>query len=257
MPDGTHSTYPNPRRLATSEIPEIVQHYRQAAINAIKAGFDGIEIHGAHGYLIDQFMKDGINDRTDAYGGPISNRVRFLSEVVRAVSTAIGPGRVAVRVSPAIDHLDAYDSDPTRLGRAVVECLNTIQREAGERLAYLHVTQPRYVAYGQTESGRQGSEEEESRLMRALRDAYEGTFMCSGGYTRELGMEAVARGDADLVSYGRLFISNPDLLARFKEGAGLNRYVRSTFYTPDPVVGYTDYPFLGQGQAQAQSRARL
>jgi 12-oxophytodienoic acid reductase len=215
------------------------------------AGFDGIEIHGAHGYLIDQFLKDGINDRTDSYGGSLSNRCRFLLEVTRAVVSAIGAERVAVRVSPAIDHLDAYDSDPMRLGLAVVDKLNALQQEAG-CLAYLHVTQPRYTAYGQTESGKQGSAEEEAQLMRALRRSYQGTFMCSGGYTRELGLEAVASGDAELVSYGRLFIANPDLVERFRRDAPLNRYVRKTFYTADPVVGYTDYPFLGQPKPKAR-----
>ncbi|TKY44455.1 12-oxophytodienoate reductase 7 [Spatholobus suberectus] len=172
LPDGSYGVYPEPRALTTSEIPEIVQHYRQAAINAIRAGyfleiwFDGIEIHGAHGYLIDQFLKDGINDRTDEYGGSLANRCRFLMQVVQAVVSAIGAERVA----------------------------------------------PRYTAYGQTESGRPGSEEEEAHLMQNLRKAYEGTFMCSGGFTRKLGMEAVAQGHADLVSYGRLFISNPDLV---------------------------------------------
>ncbi|KAL6858777.1 hypothetical protein ACP4OV_017779 [Aristida adscensionis] len=252
MPDGSHEMYPTPRRLTTSEIPEIVEQYRQCALNAIEAGFDGIEIHGAHGYLIDQFLKDGINDRTDEYGGSLPNRCRFLLEVTRAVASAIGADRVAVRVSPAIDHLDAYDSNPLQLGLAVVERLNALQREAGRALAYLHVTQPRYTAYGQTESGQHGSAEEESRLMRALRGAYRGTLMCSGGYTRELGVEAVAAGDADLVSYGRLFISNPDLVERLRRGAPLARYVRATFYTADPVVGYTDYPFLGQGQPKAR-----
>ncbi|TKW10648.1 hypothetical protein SEVIR_6G179600v4 [Setaria viridis] len=249
MPDGSYGKYPTPRRLATSEIPEIVEQYRQSAINAIKAGFDGIEIHGAHGYLIDQFLKDGINDRTDEYGGSLSNRCRFLLEVTRAVVSAIGADRVAVRVSPAIDHLDASDSNPLQLGLAVVDRLNALQQEAG-RLAYLHVTQPRYTAYGQTESGQHGSAEEESRMMRSLRGAYRGTFMCSGGYTRELGVEAVESGDADLVSFGRLFIANPDLVERFRRDAPLNRYVRKTFYTPDPVVGYTDYPFLGQPKAR-------
>ncbi|WOL20200.1 12-oxophytodienoate reductase 7 [Canna indica] len=248
LPNGKYGSYSKPRRLPTSQIPEIVQHYRQAALNAIEAGFDGIEIHGAHGYLIDQFLKDGINDRTDAYGGSLPNRCRFLDEVTRAVASAVGPSRVGVRVSPAIDHMDAYDSDPLRLGLAVVDRLNAVQRDASERLAYLHVTQPRYTAYGQTEAGRHGSVEEESRLMRAWREAYDGTFVCSGGFTRELGAEAVEQGDADLVSYGRLFISNPDLVERFKVDAPLNRYVRATFYTQDPVVGYTDYPFLGQQQ---------
>ncbi|XP_072979659.1 12-oxophytodienoate reductase 7 [Typha angustifolia] len=250
MPDGSYGKYPSPRRLATSEIPEIIQQYRQAALNAIEAGFDGIEIHGAHGYLIDQFLKDGINDRSDSYGGSLLNRCRFIDELTRSVASAIGADRVAVRISPAIDHLDAYDSDPLRLGLAVIERLNAIQRAFGQQLAYLHITQPRYTAYGQTESGRHGSAEEESRLMQACRAAYEGTFMCSGGYTRELGVEAVENADADLVSYGRLFIANPDLVERFKVNAPLNRYVRATFYTQDPVVGFTDYPFMDKPQSR-------
>lgn len=257
MPDGTYGKYPKPRPLQASEIPEIVQHYCQAAENAIEAGFDGIEIHGAHGYLIDQFLKDGINDRTDEYGGSITNRCKFLMQVVQSVATAIGPDRVGVRISPAIDHLDAMDSDPLDLGLTVINKLNDLQCSFGQKLTYLHVTQPRYTAYGQTESGQHGSEDEETRFMRSWRQAYEGTFICSGGYTRELGMEAIANGDADLVSYGRLFISNPDLVLRFMVNSALNRYIRATFYTQDPIIGYTDYPFLGQQHGNDGRRARL
>lgn len=213
-------------------------------------GFDGIEIHSAHGYLLDQFLKDGINDRTDEYGGSLSNRSRFLLKVVGAVVSAIGSYRVGVRISPAIDHLDAMDSNPLKLGLHVVDQLNKLQQEVGAKLSYLHVTQPRYTAYGQTESGRPGSEDEEAEFMRSLRRAYEGTFICSGGFTRKLGMEAIENGDADLVSYGRLFIANPDLALRFKLNAPLNKYVRKTFYTQHPVVGYTDYPFLNAKTAQ-------
>ncbi|KAI3957763.1 hypothetical protein MKX01_007594 [Papaver californicum] len=174
-------------------------------------------------------------------------------KVTQAVAIAVGPDRVGVRVSPAIDHLDAMDSDPFHLGLAVIKNLNDLQRDLGnQNLAYLHITQPRYTAYGQTESGRPGTEDEELRLIRAWRKAYEGTFMCSGGFTKELGMEAVASGDADLVSYGRLFISNPDLVVRFKVNAPLNKYNRATFYTPDPVIGFTDYPFLGQGNTKKE-----
>lgn len=220
-------------------------------------GFDGIEIHGAHGYLIDQFLKDGINDRTDEYGGSISNRCKFLVQVVQAVAAAIGPDRVGVRVSPAIDHLEATDSNPLNLGLAVIERLNKLQLDWGSKLTYLHVTQPRYTAYGQTESGRHGSEEEEAQLMRTWRRAYQGTFICSGGFTRDLGLEAVALGDADLVSYGRLFISNPDLVLRLKVNAPLNRYIRAYFYTQDPVKGYTDYPFLNKGSESHEPLSRL
>ncbi|XP_052183520.1 12-oxophytodienoate reductase 3 [Diospyros lotus] len=257
MPDGTHATYPSPRPLSAYEIPDVVDRYRQAAVNAIQAGFDGIEIHGAHGYLIDQFLKDGINGRTDEYGGSLANRCKLIMQVVQAVVAAIGADRVGVRISPAIDHLDATDSDPLNLGLAVIERLNKLQHVLGSRLAYLHVTQPRYTAYGQTESGRQGSEDEETMLMRTWRRAYQGTFICSGGFTRELGIQAIAEGDADLVSYGRLFISNPDLVLRFKVNAPLNKYIRATFYTQDPVIGYTDYPFLGAGSETHGPLSRL
>lgn len=225
--------------------------------NYVYIGFDGIEIHGAHGYLIDQFLKDGINDRTDEYGGSLANRCKFVMQVVKAVVSAIGIDRVALRISPAIDHLDAKDSDPRSLGLAVIERLNEFQIELGSELAYLHITQPRYTAYGQTESGRHVSEREEAELIRTLRRAYNGTFIGSGGYTRALGMEAVAQGDADLVSYGRLFISNPDLVLRLKNNAPLNRYVRATFYTQDPVKGYTDYPSLGEGRNYSAPISRL
>ncbi|PKI38979.1 hypothetical protein CRG98_040631 [Punica granatum] len=197
MPDRSLGRLSQPRALKTSEIPHI---------------------HGAHGYLIDQFLKDVINDRTNEYGGSIKNRSRFLMEIVRAVVAVAGVGRVGVRISPAIDHMDAMDSDPLNLGLAVIERLNALQGQLGLKLAYLHVTQPRR--------------------------AYQGTFMSSGGYTRELGMKDVVDGDADLISYGRLFISNPDLVFRFKINAPLNEYNRETFYTSDPVIGYTDYPFL-------------
>ncbi|KAE8657989.1 12-oxophytodienoate reductase 3 [Hibiscus syriacus] len=244
MPDATYGIYPKPRALDVSEIEVVVEHYGKAAFNAIRAGFDGVEIHGAHGYLIDQFLKDGINDRIDEYGGSLANRCKFLMQIVRAVAEAIGADRVAIRISPAIDHLGAIDSNPLKLGLAVIEKLNEFQLQFGSKLAYLHVTQPRYHAYGQTEQGKHGNEDEEAYLMRTLKRSYDGTFMCSGGFTRELGMQAVAEGDADLVSYGRLFISNPDLVLRLKVNAPLNRYIRKTFYTQDPVVGYTDYPFL-------------
>ncbi|CAN8268423.1 unnamed protein product [Cochlearia groenlandica] len=244
LPDGSHGKYPKPRPLEASEIPRVVEDYCRSALNAIRAGFDGIEIHGAHGYLIDQFLKDGINDRTDHYGGSVANRCRFLLQVIQGVVSAIGASKVGVRISPAIDHLDATDSNPLSLGIAVVDLLNKLQDDNGTKLAYLHVTQPRYHAYGQTESGRQGNDEEEAKLMKSLRTAYKGTFMSSGGFDKELGMQAVQQGDADLVSFGRLFIANPDLVSRFKINAKLNKYDRKTFYTQDPVVGYTDYPSL-------------
>ncbi|GMH04112.1 hypothetical protein Nepgr_005951 [Nepenthes gracilis] len=240
MPDGSQAEYPPPRRLETYEIPDVVADFGQASLNAIRAGFDGVEIHGAQGYLIDQFLKDTINDRTDEYGGSLDKRCKFLLDVTRAMVSAIGAERVAVRISPAIDYLDAIDSDPLGVGLAVVERLNKLQDEVGSKLTYLHVIQPRFMNPEQ----KPVSEDEGAQLLKKLRNAYQGTFMSSGGYTKILGNEAVAHGDTDLVAFGRHFLSNPDLVKRFKLDAPLNRYNRALFYTHDPVVGYTDYPFL-------------
>ncbi|XP_060668188.1 12-oxophytodienoate reductase 3-like [Ziziphus jujuba] len=240
LPDGTHDAYHStPRALETYEISQVVEHFRQSAINAIRAGFDGVEIHGAHGFLIDQFLKDGVNDRVDEYGGSLENRCRLLMKVVEAVVAVIGAERVSVRISPATEFNDATDSDPLGLGLAVIERLNKLQLKLGSKLANLHVTQPRFIFSV-------GNEEEEAKFMRTLRNAYKGTFIASGGFTRELGIKSVEEGEADLISYGRFFISNPDLVLRFKLNAPLNKYDRKTFYTNDPVVGYTDYPFLTQ-----------
>ncbi|GAB2303104.1 12-oxophytodienoate reductase 3 [Dionaea muscipula] len=239
LPNGTQTDYPAPRSISASEILELVEIYKQTALKAIRAGFDGVEIHGAHGYLLDQFLKDSINDRTDEYGGSIDNRSRFLMQVVDAVVSAIGAEKTAVRISPVIDFNDAVDSDPLSLGLGIVERLNKFQEAVGAKLAYLHVTQPRSwrgpVAVGQGDG---------SELVRELRRAYEGTLITSGGFTRDSGIEAVARGMLDLIAYGRLFISNPDLVKRFKLDAPLDKYNRDTFYITILVVGYTDYPFL-------------
>nr|CAB3484611.1 unnamed protein product [Digitaria exilis] len=225
-------TYPAPRRLATEEIPAIVDDFRLAARNAIEAGFDGVEIHAAHGYLIDQFLKDGVNDRCDAYGGSLADRCRFALEVVGAVSREVGPERVGVRVSPYTDHMDAVDSDPDALGVHVARALGDMG------VLYLHAVEPRMVhPYERGET---------RHSLRPMREAFgtRGTFVVAGGYGREDGSRVVADGYADLVAYGRVFLANPDLPRRFELDAPLNKYDRKTFYTPDPVVGYTDYPFL-------------
>jgi len=166
-------------------------------------------------------------------------------QVVRAVVGAIGAEQVAVRISPSFDYLDCFDSDPIGLGIDVVDRLNKLQAELGSRLAYLHVTQPRSVLK-ETTSKTNEEEETEGQMMLKLREAYEGIFMSTGGYSKETGMKAVAKGEVDLVAYGRTFISNPDLVQRFKVDAPLNPYDRATFYTHDPIVGYTDYPFLDE-----------
>ncbi|XP_010049521.2 12-oxophytodienoate reductase 3 isoform X1 [Eucalyptus grandis] len=242
MPDRSLDVYHKPRALQTHEVWQVIEQHRLAAKNAIRAGFDGVEVHAAHGFLIDQFLKDSINDRTDEFGGSIENRCRFLMEIIKVVVGEIGADRTGVRISPVVDYNDATDSDPLGLGLAIIERLNKFQDELGSKLAYLHVTRPRFMAAPTEEEG----EDEEARLMRAWRKAYQGTFMSTGGFTRELGMKALVDGDADLISYGRLFISNPDLVHRFKVDAPLNSYNRETFYIQDPVVGYIDYPFLDQ-----------
>ncbi|KAG8633594.1 hypothetical protein MANES_18G120501v8 [Manihot esculenta] len=172
-----------PRRLTTDEIPLVVNDFRIAARNAMEAGFDGVEIHGAHGYLIDQFMKDQVNDPTDQYGGSLENRCRLALEIVEAVAN-----------------------------------------------------EPRMKTLGEK------SECPESLL--PMRKAFKGTFLVAGGYGREDGNQAVAENRADLIVYGRIFLANPDLPKRFELNAPLNKYNRKTFYIDDPVIGYTDYPFL-------------
>ncbi|CAH9135112.1 unnamed protein product [Cuscuta epithymum] len=248
MPDGSYGHFSKPHALTIDEIAKYVDLHRTAALNAIEAGFDGVEIHSAHGYFVDQFLKDGINDRTDKYGGSVEKRCNFLLEIVEAVGNAIGADRLAVRISPAIDHNDAIDTDPHGLGHTVVERLNRFQAESSSKLAYLHVTHPRFVAQEErADLNKFGGEEKEEMLMSSLRKAYEGTFMASGGYTKQLANDDIKHDKADLVSFGRHFIANPDLVLRFKLDAPLNMHDRSTFYTSDPVVGYTDYPFLDHG----------
>lgn len=239
LPDGSLGDYSTPQACATSEIPELVEQYRQAAISAIRAGFDGVELHGAFGFLIDQFLKDGVNDRIDEYGGSLENRCRFLIEILHAVVEAIGIERVGVKISPTMYHQDAHDSDPLALGLEVVQKLNQLQEQVGLKLSHLQI---------QGGTLEHGIGDREAQLLKQLRKAYQGTFMISGGFNKEMGMKAIAEGDADLIAYGRLFISNPDLVHRFKVGAPLNEYDAATFYTHDPMVGYTDYPFLDENR---------
>ncbi|KAM7519298.1 hypothetical protein LguiB_018260 [Lonicera macranthoides] len=219
-----------PRRLATDEIPEIVQHFRLAARNAMEAGFDGVEIHGAHGYLIDQFMKNQVNDRTDKYGGTLENRCRFALEIVEAVSNEIGPDRVGIRLSPFANYMESGDSDPEALGLYMSKSLNKYN------ILYCHMVEPRMKTVGE--------KSECPHSLVPMRKAFKGTFISAGGFDREDGNKAVAEKRTDLVAYGRLFLANPDLPKRFELNAPLNKYNRDTFYVPEPVIGYTDYPFL-------------
>ncbi|MEV5538998.1 alkene reductase [Saccharopolyspora shandongensis] len=230
---GGRTPHVTPRALEALEIPVIVAQYGRSALNAIKAGLDGVEIHAANGYLIDQFLQDSANTRTDAHGGRIENRGRFLSEVVAEVSAAIGADRVGVRISPASNFQGMADSDPAALFGHVLDVLD----EAG--LAYLHIVEP----------GIDGSESiasDQGRSRRELssawaRQRYRGKIVAAGGYQAASAESALANGHADAIAFGRPYISNPDLPGRFAAGAPLAESDRATYYGGGDA-GYIDYP---------------
>ena len=237
-PDGTGSFVPTsePRALETSEIPGIVEDFRKAARAAIDTGFDGVEIHGANGYLIDQFLRADINDRADQYGGSIENRARLLFEVVDAVTKEIGAGRTAIRISPVTPANDASDTDPQTLFTYVVEGL------AKYGLSYIHVVE------GQTGGARDYQQGDKPFDWDALHAAYKAAggksaWMLNNGYTREMAIEAVKSGKADTIAFGKLFIANPDLVQRLKDNAPLNTLDTATLYGGG-AHGYADYPTL-------------
>ena len=222
-----------PRALELSEIPAVVESYRVAAANTIAAGFDGIEIHAANGYLLDQFLRDGANKRTDAYGGSIENRARLLLEVIAAVIKEIGAARVGLRLSPVSPANDLADSDPQALFNYVIEQLEKLKP------VYIHVVE------GATGGPRDVAPEFD---FEALRQRYSGTWMVNNGYDKALAERALAEGKADLVAFGRPFISNPDLVERLRRNAPLNELDGSTLYGGG-AHGYTDYPTLESAAA--------
>lgn len=228
--------HPVPRALETSELPGIVRQYVHGAKNAMAAGFDGIEIHAANGYLLDQFLNSTTNRRDDAYGGSVENRARLLLEVVEAVCEVWGSERVGVRLSPLGTFNDMGDEDPETLFGYVAERLS----ELG--LAYLHLVDSTLVSGSQT---RATPEPRGEAMLRLIRERYKGTLIVCGGYTRERAEAALAEGRADLVAFGRLFIANPDLPERFRQNAPLNVPDPETFYGGG-VKGYVDYPTLKQ-----------
>lgn len=223
-----------PRALDIDELPAIVDDFRQAAANAIAAGFDGVEIHGANGYLLEQFIKDGANQRTDAYGGSVENRARLLLEVTAAVAREIGADRTGVRISP-VSPANAIStvSDPQPQYDYIVDQLSALG------IVYLHVVEgatggPRDVApfdFG------------------GLRRRFNGTYLANNGYDLQLASARVSEGKADLVAFGRPFISNPDLVERLKRGAALAALNPATLYGGG-AEGYTDYPTLAEAHAQ-------
>ncbi|PZV09145.1 MAG: alkene reductase [Leptolyngbya sp.] len=234
QPKGDAMTYEGmqrfvtPRALELEEIPGIVEQYRQAAKHALEAGFDGVEVHGANGYLLDQFLRDGTNHRTDAYGGAVENRARLLLEVTGAAVEVWGRDRVGVRLSPSATFNDMTDSDPRATFGHAIQALNQFN------LAYLHLLEPSEadLRYGGTPIP-----------TKEFRPLYDGLLMVNWDYDQAEGNQAIASGDADLVSYGKLFIANPDLPERFSKNAPLNEPNPDTFYGGG-AEGYTDYPTL-------------
>lgn len=218
-----------PRALRDDEIPALIEDYRRAARNAIEAGFDGVEIHAANTYLIEQFLRDSVNDRSGPYGGSIANRARLLLEVVQAVTAEIGAGRTGIRLSPMTTFTAPLDSNPQALYGYVVEQL------APFGLAYLHVIEG--------ETGGTRTPEGKAFDYEALHRACPGVWMLNNGYSRELAIENVAAGKADLVAFGRPFISTPDLVRRLKDNLPLNE-LRADLLYGGGAEGYTDYPTL-------------
>lgn len=218
---------PVPHALSIDEIAGVVAEFRRGAANAIRAGFDGVEIHGANGYLIDQFLRDGANQRTDRYGGSPENRCRFALEVVDAVIAEVGAGRVGIRLSPVTPFNDLSDSAPQTVFGYLIEALNT------RGIAYIHCI----------EGATGGPRDIPGFDFAWARATFKGAYIANNGYDRAMAIDAVESGHADAVALGRAFLANPDLVRRLQINAPLNAPNPTTFYTPGPV-GYTDYSTL-------------
>jgi N-ethylmaleimide reductase len=222
--------YETPHPLTTDEIRGLIAAYRHAASVAREANFDGVEIHGANGYLIDQFLQTGSNQRTDEYGGSVENRARFLLELVAAVQSAWNEQRVGVRLSPAAGANGIHDANPVETFGYVAEQLDKL-----DQLAYLHVVEAPVPT--------SGPDDHRVCATELVRPRFRRTLISTGGYSLETAERAVEKGLADLIGFGRLFIANPDLPERLRTGAPLNEPVVDRFYTPGEE-GYTDYPSL-------------
>jgi N-ethylmaleimide reductase len=234
--NGGFAPFETPRELTEVEIDQITADFVQATENARAAGFDGVEIHGANGYLLDQFLQDNTNTRTDAYGGSIPNRARFLLEVVDAVCAGWSPDRVGVRLSPWGSFNDMRDSNPGPLYDHVGQELSK------RRIAYAHVVEPRALQASDSNELDLAAPDAISRF----RGAYDGNIVAAGGFTRESGEAAIAAGNATAIAYGRLFLANPDLPERFKmDQPVFNRHDRASFYGGGER-GYIDYPTLAE-----------
>jgi N-ethylmaleimide reductase len=223
-PDGK-KPYAVPRELGDEELPGIVAGFQKAAANAKAAGFDGVEVHGANGYLLDSFLRDGSNKRTGSYGGPIENRARLMLEVIEACSEVWGSDRVGLRISPLNSYNSMIDSDPIGLVTWLAQQLDDLN------LAYLHLMRGDF------------RQEQSGDVLTPIRDNYRGILIGNMGYTASEAAEAITAGTLDAVAFGNSFLANPDLPERIKRGVELNPPNPATFYSPGPV-GYTDYPML-------------
>ena len=229
---GTFADVSEPRALELAEIPGIIDDFKRGAANALAAGFDGVEVHGANGYLLDQFAKDGTNKRTDAYGGSIENRAKLMLEVSKAVTAEAGPERTGIRISPVTPSNDISDSDPQLLFDYIVDGLEAL------KLVYIHVVE------GATGGPRDVAPFDYASLRKRFARAY----IANNGYDFELATKQLAANAADLIAFGKPFISNPDLVERLKKGAPLNEWDKATFYGGG-AKGYTDYPTLQAKEA--------
>jgi N-ethylmaleimide reductase len=229
--DGKVTTYETPCALETGEIPNIVEAFKQAARNAMEAGFDGVEIHGANGYLIEQFLQSRTNLRTDRYGGSIEKRTRLLLEITQAAIEVWGANRVGVRLSPYGVANGSGEPDPMPLYSHVIKSLDPLG------LAYLHFIEPRSSGAGRAEVNHQNV----PSAMVLFRPIWSGVLISAGGFTGETAEAAIGEGHADAIAFGRIFISNPDLPRRLQHGYPLTPYNRATFYGGEEA-GYTDYP---------------
>ncbi|WP_203140961.1 alkene reductase [Marinobacter mangrovi] len=223
-PEGKKA-YTVPRELADDEIPGIIEGFRTAAENAKRAGFDGVEVHGANGYLLDEFLRDGSNHREGPYGGPIENRARLLLEAIEAASDVFGSDRVGVRLSPLNSFNSMKDSDPVGLVTWLAKRLNDAN------LAYVHLMRADFFG------------EQKADVVTPFREHYKGNLILNMGYSGEEAGSAIEAGQADAVAFGVPFLANPDLPARLKVGAELNEPDPNTFYTQGEE-GYIDYPTL-------------